>query len=283
MEIFQDRLLKDYSTFKIGGKANFLVEIRTAEEASKALDFAKQNQLNWLTIGKGSNCLFPDHGFIGLVIVNCINHFQQQDHLFKAGAGFSFAYLGVKTAALGYSGLEFASGIPGSVGGAVYMNAGASGKETFDVLKNVTFLSSDGEIETFDREKLSFSYRKSVFQRLKGIIIDATFELEHNEQAKKLQQSLLAGRIKTQPYQSPSIGCFFKNPSHDIRAGYLIDQCGLKGVSVGGAKVSEIHANFIVNQEGASAEDVINLRNLIQKKVFEKTGIQLEEEVRIIS
>jgi UDP-N-acetylmuramate dehydrogenase len=281
MEIFQNRYLKEYSTFKIGGKAQFVAEIRSTEDAIEAIEFANHHQLKWMTVGKGSNCLFSDQDYPGLVIVNCVHFFEQKDFFFKVGAGFSFAYLGIKTAQLGFSGLEFASGIPGSVGGAVYMNAGASGKETKDTLVEVTFIDEEKVVHRLTQKELVFSYRKSSFQKMKGIILDATFHLTPNPQAKTIQQKLLLNRIHSQPYQDPSIGCFFKNPSKEMPAGQLIDQCGLKGMSVGGASVSSMHANFIVNKEGASCADVLKLKELIKQKVYEKTGVLLEEEVQI--
>jgi UDP-N-acetylmuramate dehydrogenase len=279
MEIFRDCFLKDYSTFKIGGPADILIEVKTIDDAKQAIEFANKQNMKWVVIGKGSNTLFADHGFKGIVIVNSINHFIQKENIFTVGAGFSFAYLGIKTATLGYSGLEFASGIPGSVGGAVYMNAGANGKETKDALKEVLYLDQDGKILPLSKEELQFAYRFSDFQKRKGMILEATFALTSNLEAKMIQQQLLNNRIKTQPYQDPSIGCFFKNPSDTIKAGWLIDQCGLKGKRVGGAEVSTLHANFIVNKEDATAQDVMELKRLVKQQVFEKTGYLLEEEV----
>lgn len=281
MEIYQNCLLKDYSTFKIGGPAEYLVEIKSIEDAVAALSFAKKNNIKWTTIGKGSNCLFPDSGLKGLVIVNAINDFAQDHQLFRVGAGFSFAYLGIKTAGLGFSGLEFASGIPGSVGGAVYMNAGASGKEVFDCIEQVTYLNEQQEILNLSKQDISHSYRTTAFQKSKGIILEATFSLIKSENSKRIQKDLLNNRIKSQPYQDPSIGCFFKNPSVEKKAGQLIDQCGLKALKIGGAEVSALHANFIVNRNQATAQDVLLLKRAIQEKVFDKTGVMLEEEVQI--
>ena len=283
MQIFQNRDLKSYSTFKIGGSAKFLIEIHSIEDAIQAMKFIKEKKLPWMAIGKGSNCLFPDAGFNGVALINQYKKFEQFENVFEVGSGFSFSYLGRKTAELGYSGLEFASGIPGSVGGAVYMNAGASGKETSECLKQVTYLDSDGNISIFEKNQLKFSYRKSCFQNMKGMIMQAVFELHVNPMALKLHHSILEGRIKSQPYSDTSIGCFFKNPSKDISAGKLIDSCGLKGYKVGGAEVSKKHANFIINQQNASSQDVIKLKELIKQKVFEKTGILLEEEVQILN
>lgn len=281
MEIHCNRSLKEYSTFKIGGIAKQLIEVKTVDEAADALEYARKNQLRWVVIGKGSNTLFSDQGFQGLAIVNLITHFENSRDLFKVGAGFSFAYLGIKSARLGFSGLEFASGIPGSVGGAVYMNAGAMGHETQAPLQSVLFLEDSGRLRHLHKADLTFRYRYSSFQEMPGMILEATFQLEPNPSAQKIQQEMLAKRIKTQPYSDPSIGCFFKNPSPNLSAGQLIDQCGLKGLSVGGAEVSMTHANFIVNKQAASASDVVMLKRLVQQRVLEKTGIVLEEEVSL--
>ena len=283
MQIFQNRDLKNYSTFKIGGNAKFLIEIHSIEDAIQSMKFIKEKKLPWIIIGKGSNCLFPDSGFNGIVLINQYKKFEQSENLFKVGAGFSFSYLGRKTSELGYSGLEFASGIPGSVGGAVYMNAGASGKETADSLKEITYLDLEGNKIVFNKAELKFSYRKSGFKDMKGIIMQAIFELQVNPLALKLHHSILEGRLKSQPYNKPSIGCFFKNPSVDLPAGKLIDSCGLKGCKIGGAEVSKKHANFIINHYNASSNDVMQLKELIKQKVFDKTGIILEEEVQILN
>ncbi len=282
MEIYQNRCLKEYSTFKIGGPARYLIEIKSIQDAVEALKFADSHSLKWMNVGKGSNCLFPDHGFDGLVIVHSNQTFSQQGSIFTVGSGFSFAYLGIKTAQMGFSGLEFASGIPASVGGAIYMNAGASSSETKDFLKSVTFVDNKGKIQIFEKKELYFSYRKSCFHEMFGMIVEAQFELIKNPMAGQIQKELLKARIKSQPYQDPSIGCFFKNPDQTIRAGRLIDQCGLKGLKVGGAEVSSLHANFIVNKNQACASDVIQLKKLIQEEVYKKTEIKLEEEVMII-
>ena len=269
------RFLSEFSTFGIGGAIRDFVEVNTIEEMEEAMKFPGPK----LVVGKGSNCLFHDEGFAGLVILNKIDFCKWEDHEVTVGSGYSFSLLGVQTARRGLSGLEFASGIPATVGGAVFMNAGAAGRETADALKAVLYL--DQNRREYRREELSFGYRKSPFQEMDGVILGATFALKPLEGARDSQLQIISHRMKTQPLKEKSIGCIFRNPS-PLSAGALIERCGLKGVHVGEAKVSEIHANFIVNEASASADDVKRLIRLVQERVFEQTGVPLEPEIRMI-
>jgi UDP-N-acetylmuramate dehydrogenase len=274
--------LSDFSTFGIGGPARYFAQALSCEEMQEMLEFAKQAQIRVLIIGKGSNSLFDDRGFNGLVILNRIDFLDHDEKgLFRVGSGYSFARLGGLTARLGWSGLEFASGIPASVGGAIYMNAGANGKETADALFEVGFVTEEGEVRRFKKSELQFSYRTSPFQNWKGAIVEATFKLISASSAKKEQRELLAYRLKTQPYGKKSAGCAFRNPKGQA-AGKLIEICGLKGESIGDAKVSNLHANFIVNEGKATAQEVLALMNKIKEQIFQKSGILLEEEIRYI-
>lgn len=277
-----NRSLSEFSTFGIGGPIRYFTEASSIEEMEEAHRFAKENQIPYLILGKGSNCLFSDRGFDGLAILNKIDFCEWKESEVSVGSGYSFSLLGVQSARKGFSGLEFASGIPATVGGAVYMNAGANGRETCDCLQSVLFLQEDGTKRELKREELSFSYRHSPFQRMKGIILSASFSLRPDEAARKSQLQIIDYRLKTQPLKEKSAGCVFRNPAGGVSAGALIDQAGLKGLSVGGAKVSEIHANFIVNAGKASASDVLALMKIIQERVKEKTGIDLEPEIRQI-
>lgn len=270
------RSLSEFSTFGIGGPIRSFVEVSTIEE----MEEASQIDLPKMVIGKGSNCLFDDRGFDGLVILNKIDFCHWGDLEVTAGSGYSFSLLGVQTARKGLSGLEFACGIPATVGGAVFMNAGANGKETADCLKSALFFDGVKRRE-FLREELEFGYRVSPFQKMEGVILSATFSLKPSLEARKSQLQIIENRMKTQPLKEKSIGCIFRNPPGQS-AGALLDRCGLKGVSVGGAKISEIHANFIVNHEGATAKDVKQLIRLVQEKVLEQTGVCLEPEIRMI-
>lgn len=277
-----NRSLSEFSTFGIGGNVRHFLEASTIAEMEDALHFARVEKIPFLILGKGSNCLFSDQGFDGLAILNKIDFCEFQENRVHVGSGYSFSLLGVQSARKGLSGLEFASGIPATVGGAVFMNAGANGKETFDSLESVLYLHEDGSKKEYKKEELSYGYRTSSFQKMKGAILAASFVLFPDSNARPSQLKIIDYRLKTQPYKDKSAGCVFRNPSAEISAGALIDRCGLKGLSIGGAKVSEMHANFIVNANGASSSDVLSLIRIIQEKVFEKTGIHLEPEIRFI-
>lgn len=277
-----NKMLSEISTFGIGGPAKYFIEATSIDAIRQAISQCQAQNIPYLVIGKGSNTLFSSKGFDGLVIHNKINFLEESaSHTFKVGAGYSFSLLGTRTAKKGLSGLEFASGIPGSVGGAVFMNAGANGQETCNPLVSVDFLEEGGEIKTYLKNELYFSYRTSPFQKKKGVILSATFTLTEEESARKSQFEIISYRQKTQPYSEKSAGCVFRNPLNE-HASRLIDTCSLKGLRVGDAEVSELHANFIINKNRATSEDVLSLIELIQAKVKDKTGLELESEIRYI-
>lgn len=282
LKIVKNEPLKRYSTFDIGGPAQFLVQVSTMEELEEALSFAKEQQLPILSLGRGSNCLFHDEGFCGLALVNRISFFHKEGGgYFHVGAGYSFAQLGRMVSKEGFSGLEFAASIPASLGGAIYMNAGASGQETKDVLCDVTTMDFQGYISTYAACDLSFGYRVSSFQKKKEVICSARLRLSSSSLAFSDMKEKSEYRTKTQPYSERSIGCFFRNPP-GISAGKLIDQAGLKGYAVGGAEVSSLHANFLINRGGATAEHVRLLALEVVEKVQQHSGILLESEVKIL-
>ncbi|HEV3269548.1 MAG TPA: UDP-N-acetylmuramate dehydrogenase [Candidatus Rhabdochlamydia sp.] len=282
MLVFQSgKLLKDYTTIQIGGPAHEFIAVDSIEGMQEVLHDCFVCNRDFFILGKGSNCLFHDDGFKGLVILNKISFCSFEQEIVSVGAGYSFSYLGTQTAKKGLSGLEFASGIPGSVGGAIYMNAGASSSETADCLHEVTFVGQGGEIEILSRDQIDFSYRFSSFQNRRGAIVAASFKLTKTEDAKKKQLDLIDYRIKTQPYKDLSAGCIFRNP-HKSSAGALIEKCGLKGVCVGDAEVSLIHANFIINKKEATASQVCALIRLIQQTVKKKEGVDLKMEILCI-
>lgn len=283
LQFQSQRSLSEFSTYGIGGPIRYFAEISTIEEMEEAFLFAREKGCPRLIVGKGSNCLFPDAGFDGLVLLNKIDFCEWSETGVYAGSGYNFSLLGVQTARKGLSGLEFASGIPATVGGAVFMNAGANGKETCESLASVLYLHEGGSKEEFARKDLAFGYRKSPFQNMKGAILSARFNLAPLETARKAQLAIVEYRMKTQPYKDKSAGCVFRNPKPEISAGAIIDRCGLKGLSVGGAKVSEMHANFLINSGGATAQEMQELIRIVQQTVFEKTGIHLEPEIRIYS
>ena len=276
-----DKPLKSLSTFGIGGPARFFMEVQRLEELQDLMRYCHTQKLPFFILGKGSNSLFDDKGFDGLVILNKIAFCHFDWPFVHVGAGYSFSLLGTQTARKGWSGLEFATGIPGSVGGAVFMNAGANGGDTGQILIEVTFVTEQGEIEILKRDQIDFSYRFSTFQKRKGGIASAKFLLTPSEKARIKQLEIIEYRTRTQPYEDKSAGCVFRNPeSHS--AGALIQMTGLKGKRIGNAEVSIKHANFIVNKGGATAQDILELASFVKEAVKEKTGVELEMEIRSI-
>ncbi|MCI0382449.1 MAG: UDP-N-acetylmuramate dehydrogenase [Chlamydiae bacterium] len=277
----KNKPLHEFTTFKIGGPARFFIAISSIEKLAETIRYCYNHQMAYLVIGKGSNILFDDRGFNGLVILNQIQSIEFRGNEIFAGAGYSFSLLGTQTARAGLSGLEFASGIPGSVGGAVYMNAGANGAQTADVVTKISYISEKGELLHFQKKDLQFGYRFSSFQTLKGAIASAQFSLTPISDAREKQIQIIRYRTATQPLKEKSAGCVFRNPPQ-TSAGALIEKCGLKGMQIGSALVSELHANFIVNRGGAKAKDVLQLIDCIKKQVKDKTDIDLELEIRFI-
>lgn len=282
LPLIENVLLKDFCTLGIGGPARYFLEVRTIEQMQKALMWCRKEKISYVIVGKGSNCLFDDSGYSGAVLINKIEFIERPSPgTFHVGAGYSFSLLGVQAARTGWGGLEFASGIPGSIGGAVCMNAGANQTETSQTLASVDFVDQEGALIKIPRSDLAFSYRHSPFQTCGGSIVGATFVLHPKAEARKQQIEIIKKRKETQPYRSQSAGCIFLNP-YSKHAGALIEQCGLKGVMVGGAQVSKVHANFLINAGGATCEDMQTLIRLVQQRVREKTGIELASEVRYI-
>lgn len=274
-----DKLLSEVSTLGIGGLAEYYVEVNTIHKLQEVMRFCHEKRLPTFILGKGSNCLFCSRGIKRVCIHNKIDFCEEvEPGHFHVGAGYSFSLLGTQTAKKGWTGLEFASGIPASVGGAVFMNAGAQGMQTWTNLVHVDYVDETGELKRLSKDELSFGYRFSAFQRMKGAIAGATFVLAPNANARVKQLELLDARIKTQPYGDKSAGCIFKNPPN-TSAGFLIDSCGLKGFAIGDAKVSELHANFLINKDDASSQNFRDLIKHIQTVVKEKTGYDLEPEV----
>lgn len=283
LSLFQQNVpLSRVCTFGIGGPAKYFVEVRSIEEMQKVLQVCTNQCLSFFILGKGSNCLFDNQGYNGVVILNKIDFIERPTPgVYHVGGGYSFSLLGTQTARQGWSGLEFASGIPGSVGGALFMNAGANGGETSTYLTTVDFVDAEGILQTIPKEDLSFSYRTSSFQSMSGAIVGATFTLLPSSEARNKQIEIIEYRKRTQPYGDKSAGCVFRNPCCG-HAGALIEKSGLKGFCVGGAKVSEKHANFIVNTNEATSQDILTLIAKIKSEVKEKLEIDLESEIRYV-
>ncbi len=286
IRFMENEPLKNHTTFKIGGPAKYFCMPSTLEQLRFVISLAKTEKLQTYYLGKGSNILFSDNGFDGVVI--CIgdgfDDIEAAGETIKAGAGASLAKLCLAAASKTLSGLEFAYGIPGNVGGAVYMNAGAYGGEMKDALISVTFIDENGELCTLPAGELRLGYRTSIFEtRLKCCIISAEFSLEladENDIREKMTD-YVHRRMDKQPLDMPSAGSTFKRPVGAF-AGALIEECGLSGYTVGGAQVSEKHCGFVVNKGGATCADVLKLTDDVCRIVKEHTGYILEKEIRVV-
>jgi len=306
LNIQKDVSLVQYTTFKIGGSAKFFVEVKNEEEIIEAVKYAKENNLESFILGGGSNLLVSDKGFDGLVIRVRNLELRIRNEIVECGVGINLSKFVLKLAKKNLSGLKWAVGIPGTVGGAVIGNAGAFGGEIKDNLKEVkAFNLESNEIKIYKNNDCKFGYRDSIFKRNYGktILISVKFKLEKNKKIndRKKIDEIIKKRKEKQP-QYLSAGSFFKNPivenkkiienfekdtglkikGNKIPVGWLVESIGFKGKQIGGAKVSEKHGNFIINTGDATAEDVIILSSLIKQKVRSKFEIQLEEEIRMV-
>lgn len=288
-EIRRDAELAGFTTFRIGGPALALVVPGNTAEVVSLVNGCREGDIPWCVVGGGSNLLVPDEGFPGVVIVlgrkfstiRKVGHDEEGLSLVEVEAGCSLAALLNWTSGRGLAGLEFSAGIPGTIGGAVIMNAGAWGKEIKDVLAKMSWLEN-GIIKSCLRDELVFNYRRLECSP-EAVVLTATFTLVEGDTAEIKHQcrEYIEARRTKQPHGAPSGGSFFRNPE-GAAAGRLIEEAGLKGAKVGGAEVSRAHANFIVNSGGARADDVIELMKMVQEKVKEVHGIWLEPEVRIL-
>lgn len=272
-----------HTTFKIGGAADYYVSASTVKETIDVVTLCKSENVPYTICGNGSNLLVSDEGIDGVVINVAASNAEVDGTTVTAESGALLSKIANTALKAELSGLEFAAGIPGSIGGGIYMNAGAYGGELKDVIKNVTYLDEDGTVKTASAKDCGFGYRKSIFTGKKCVILSCTAELSKGDYAeiKSKMAELSAKRTEKQPLSVPSAGSTFKRPEGHF-AGGLIEQAGLKGFSVGGAQVSEKHAGFVVNKGGATAADVTNLIKHIQKTVKEKFSVELEPEIKII-
>jgi len=302
-------LLKNYTTFKIGGRADYFFIAKKKEDLLKAIEWAKNKKISFFILGGGSNILFSDKGFRGLVIKLEIKSCKFLDQKVISGSGYPLTKLVLKTAKKGLSGLESLVGIPGTIGGAIRGNAGAFGREMKDVIEEVEILKIGNcklEINKLKKKECQFGYRESIFKKKKNwIILEAILKTKKGNK-KKIEEKIkkiLLKRAKTQPLKFPSAGSVFKNipleeipkrvkekfkdkikrkPFPYLPAAILIEALGFKGKRIGGAEVSEKHANFIVNKKEAQAKDVLKLIKLIRKEVKEKFRINLQLEINLV-
>ncbi|ADR18043.1 UDP-N-acetylmuramate dehydrogenase [Calditerrivibrio nitroreducens] len=273
--------LSKHCSYKTGGPARFFAEPKNNLELMLIWNFLQEKKLRYLVIGNGTNVLFDDAGFDGLILsLKKLNRFMIIDkNILTAGSGILLDDMVLFSIINNLSGIEHLSGIPGTVGGAIYMNAGAFDTEIKDVLYSVEIFK-DGEFTTLKASELSFSYRKSSIKD--EIVVSGSFKLNFaKNDPHKIRDDILNKRGEKQPLEYPSCGSVFKRPPGTY-AGKLIEECGLKGFSIGGAKVSEKHSNFIINFNNASSKDIKDLISHVKMVVFQKTGIMLEEEVKII-
>ncbi|MGL5020795.1 MAG: UDP-N-acetylmuramate dehydrogenase [Mycoplasmatales bacterium] len=277
--------MKFHTTMRVGGEVSCLYIPNNLEALITVLKFAKEMKIQYLILGRGSNLIFPDEK-INILVIKISHIFDdiiQSNCDFIIGAGISLQRVSKKLSKMGYSGLEFAGGIPGTLGGAVYMNAGAHTHDMASIIQSVKYIDENLNVITLANKDCDFSYRNSIFQNSKCIIIEATIRLQKGNPASifKKMAGNFAYRTEMQPLELPSCGSSFRNPPGE-HAGKLIEECGLKGYMIGGAKVSEKHANFIVNANNATARDILNLIEYVQKQVFLKKGIELVPEVEVI-
>lgn len=277
--------MKLHTSFKIGGPCDIFCEPESVDEIISLISYFKENCIKFMVIGNGSNMLVSDLGIEGAIIKigKKLGKINVADDEIYAEAGALLSK--VANAALNneLAGMEAISGIPGSVGGAVYMNAGAYGTEMKDVLKEVTFITPDGDIRTLACDMLELGYRKSIFTDTENIVLSCVFKLVKGDRSEILEKmkDYTKRRNDKQPINYPSAGSTFKRPLGYF-AGKLIEDCGLKGYSIGGAMISELHAGFIINFNNATCADVKNLIEYTQKTVFEKFGVRIEPEIKII-
>ena len=277
--------LSSKSSFRIGGAADLAVFPKTATELKYIVAYLKDRELPYIVVGKGSNILFEDDGYHGCVIfTEKMNKITVEGNRITAGAGASVTALATTAKNASLTGLEFSYGIPGSVGGAVVMNAGAYGGEMSGVFESCEIFDTEKlELCVFSAAQMDYSYRHSIFTENKNLIcLSATFALKegNKEEIEAVMRDLMGRRISKQPLDYPSAGSVFKRPAPDIFVGKLIEDSGLKGYTIGGAQVSEKHAGFIINVGGATARDVLDLVEHIRTVIRKNYGVELECEVR---
>ena len=281
--ILIDEPMSRHTTFRVGGPADFFVTPKAKEEVRDVVRICKEAGMPYYIIGNGSNLLVSDAGYRGVIvqIYKEMNEVKVEGDLVKAQAGALLSGIAAKALGAELSGFEFASGIPGTIGGACVMNAGAYGGEMKDVLESVTVLTGEGKIIELDRNELELGYRTSVIAKKGYIVLGAVLKLERGdgEKIKTYMDELKEKRVTKQPLEYPSAGSTFKRPEGYF-AGKLIEDAGLRGFQVGGAQVSEKHCGFVINRDHATAADIMELMRQVQIRVKENSGVDLEPEVK---
>lgn len=286
-KIYKNEPMCKHTSFKIGGNVDILVKANSEEDIKRVLDFSNEEHIPIYVMGNGSNILVKDNGIRGIVLMICMDTYkidkQDKKAFVTVAAGVKLAFLAQELLKEGITGFEFASGIPGTLGGAVRMNAGAHGSEMKDIVVTTTYMDELGNIKTISNKDQEFSYRSSVFCKNKRIIINTVLEFEYGnkEEIQAKMQEYAKYRKEKQPITYPSAGSTFKR-GEDFITAKLIDDCGLKGYSIGGAKISDLHAGFVINTGDATADDVLKLVEYTKEKVFEKFGKTIELEIEVI-
>lgn len=282
-KIQKDEPMKKHTTFRIGGPADYFIMPSNEKELAEAVRVCRKFLIPIYIVGNGSNLLVSDQGYEGVIIqiYKQMNRVEITENEIHAQAGALLSMIANRAMEAELTGFEFAAGIPGTLGGACVMNAGAYGGEMKDVLETVTVLTRDGDVKTLTKDELELGYRTSVIAKKDYIVLSAVIRLENGrkEEIKAVMDDLKEKRITKQPLEYPSAGSTFKRPEGYF-AGKLIQDAGLRGFQVGGAQVSEKHCGFVVNKDQATAADVMNLMNQVSDKVYEMSGVRLEPEVK---
>ena len=279
-----DEKMSDHIYFKVGGLADILVNPNDVDQLRKTLKICRENNIPYYIIGNGSNLLVKDGGIRGVVIkLVKLNKLERVENLIKAGTGVLLKDVSNEALEGSLTGFEFACGIPGSVGGAVFMNAGAYNGEIQDIIKEAEVMNNEGKIIVLTKEELELGYRTSKVMQEKFVVVSAVFDLSHGDK-EKIQARidvLTNKREDKQPLEYPSAGSTFKRPEGHF-AGKLIEDAGLKGFTIGGAMVSEKHSGFIINKGGATAKDILDVINHVKEVVKAQFGVELHPEVRVL-
>ena len=285
--ILKDEPMSKHTSFKIGGNAEYFLKIDTIDNLKKVLDIAKKNNINFIIIGNGTNLLVRESGIKGFVIKLELKDFKIKKNLndvfITVESGMSVSTLSNIAIKEEITGMEFLSGIPGTIGGAVRMNAGAFGSEMKDIVLKTRYMTFDGRIKVLNAADHNFNYRDSVFSQMDAIILDTTLKLKKGQinEIKPKVDDYMKKRIDTQPLDFPNAGSIFKRKENYITA-KIIDECGLKGYSIGGAEVSRKHAGFIINKGNATSSDVLQLIDYIKENVKKKYNIDIETEIIVL-